>query len=79
MPTYKHKDYYGYINKIQEKALSNPEWFWSESDDASQVRQWLYNNGASSIIDDIHKNTPDEMKMKIPAFNIRQNYNQYAN
>lgn len=67
MPTYKHNDYYGYINKIQEKAISNPEWFWSESDDASQARQWLYNNGASSIINDIYKNTPDEMKMRIPA------------
>jgi len=67
MPTYKHNDYYGYINNIQEKAISNPEWFWSESDDASQARQWLYNNGASSIINDIYKNTPDEMKMSIPA------------
>lgn len=67
MPTYKHNDYYGYINNIQEKAISNPEWFWSESDDASQARQWLYNNGASSIVDDIYKNTPDEMKMRIPA------------
>ena len=23
--TYTHNDYYGYINKIQEKAISNPE------------------------------------------------------
>ena len=23
--TYKHNDYYGYINKIQEKAISNPQ------------------------------------------------------
>lgn len=67
MPTYTHNDYYGYINRIQEKAISNPEWFWSESPDASEARQWLYNNGASSIVDDIYKNTPDDMKMKIPA------------
>jgi len=67
MPTYKHNDYYGYINKIQEKGIANPEWFWSESPDASEARQWLYNNGASAIIDDIYKNTPEEMKMKIPA------------
>lgn len=67
MPTYKHNDYYGYINKIQEKGIANPEWFWSESPDASEARQWLYNNGASAIVDDIYKNTPEEMKMKIPA------------
>lgn len=67
MAKYKHNDYYGYINKVQERAISNPEWFWGETDDALQARDWLRNNGAQSIIDDIYKNTPDEMKMRIPT------------
>lgn len=29
---YKHNDYYGYINKIQEKAISNSDWFWSDAE-----------------------------------------------
>ena len=65
MPTYTHNDYYGYINKIQERAIRNPQWFWSDSPDASEARQWLYNNGATSIIENIHNNTPDEIKTTI--------------
>ena len=36
---YNHNDYYGYINRIQSMALSNPEWFWSNSADAVEARQ----------------------------------------
>lgn len=72
MPTYKHNDYYGYINKIQEKAIANPSWFWGNSPDASEVRQWLYNNGASTIVEDIYKNTPEEIQRKIPANYLSQ-------
>ena len=62
---YKHNDYYGYINKIQEKAISNPEWFWSDAEDASKTRQWLHDNNAGAIIDEIYDNTPDDIKKKI--------------
>lgn len=62
---YNHNDYYGYINKIQEKAISNPQWFWSDADDASEARQWLYNNGASDVVDNIYENTPEEIQKNI--------------
>ena len=62
---YKHNDYYGYINKIQEKAISNPEWFWSDAEDASKARQWLHDNNAGAIVDEIYDNTPDDIKKKI--------------
>jgi hypothetical protein len=39
MPTYKHNDYYRYIKYIQQKGISDPQWFWSDSEDASQARQ----------------------------------------
>lgn len=63
--TYKHNDYYGYINKIQEKAISNPQWFWSDATDASEARQWLYNNGASAVVDNIYENTPEDIQKTI--------------
>lgn len=63
--TYKHNDYYGYINKIQEKAISNPQWFWSDAEDASQARQWLYDNGASAVVDNIYENTPEDIQKTI--------------
>ncbi len=59
---YKHNDYYGHINRIQEYAIQHPEWFWSN--DAKAHRQWLYDNGASSIIDTIYEETPDNLKPK---------------
>lgn len=63
--TYKHNDYYSYINKIQEKAISNPQWFWSDATDASEARQWLYNNGARSVVDNIYDNTPEDVQKTI--------------
>lgn len=66
MPTYNHNDYYGYINKIEEKAISNPKWYWSQNDDASQARQWISQN-APEIHLEIYRNTPDDMKMKISS------------
>lgn len=75
--TYTHNDYYGYVNKIQEKAISNPEWFWSDAQDASEARQWLYNNNASSIVENIYNNTPEEFRSTINSkylpTNIQQN------
>ena len=62
---YKHNDYYGYINKIQEQAIKNPQWFWSNDLKATEARQWLYNNGASKIVDEIYENTPDSVKKNI--------------
>ena len=64
---YKHNDYYGYINKIQEQAIKNPQWFWSNDSKATEARQWLYNNGASKIVDEIYENTPDSIKKNIDS------------
>ena len=64
---YKHNDYYGYINKIQEQAIKNPQWFWSNDSKATEARQWLYNNGASKIVDEIYENTPDSVKKNIDS------------
>ena len=64
---YKHNDYYGYINKIQELAIKNPQWFWSNDSKATEARQWLYNNGASKIVDEIYENTPDSVKKNIDS------------
>ena len=64
---YKHNDYYGYINKIQEQAIKNPQWFWSDDPKASEARQWLYNNGASKIVDEIYENTPEDIKKNIDS------------
>lgn len=57
---YRVNDYYGHINKIQEYAIQHPEWFWSDA--AKDHRQWLHDNGASSIIDTIYEETPDNLK-----------------
>lgn len=78
---YKHNDYYGYINKIQSMALSNPEWFWGDSADAAEARQWLYDNNAEAIIDEIYDYTPEDIKKKIPYKKLTTNkaqevYNQ---
>lgn len=62
---YTHNDYYGYINKINEKAVANPEWFWSDAPDANEARQWLYDNGAGEMINAIYEETPKEIRDKI--------------
>lgn len=75
---YKHNDYYGYINKINEQAIKNPKWFWSDDPKASEARQWLYNNGASSIVDNIFENTPDEIKKTInPKYLPKKSGDEY--
>lgn len=63
MTRYNHNDFYGYINKLQEQAIKNPSWFWSDA--AFNERQWLRDHNASSIIDTIYENTPDEIKSTI--------------
>ena len=70
---YKHNDYYGYINKIQEQAIKNPQWFWSDDSKATEARQWLYNNGASKIVDEIYENTPDSVKKNIDSKKLSTN------
>lgn len=70
---YKHNDYYGYINKIQEQAIKNPQWFWSDDPKASEARQWLYNNGASKIVDEIYENTPEDIKKNIDSKKLSTN------
>lgn len=78
---YNHNDYYGYINKIQSKAISNPEWFWSDLADATEARQWLHDNNAGAIIDEIYDNTPENIRARIPYKKLTTNkaqevYNQ---
>lgn len=78
---YNHNDYYGYINKIQSKAISNPEWFWSDSADATEARQWLHDHNAGAIIDEIYDNTPENIRQKISYKKLTTNkaqevYNQ---
>lgn len=58
---------YAYINKLQEYAIQHPDWFWSDKEDASKARQYLYNNGASAIVDTIYENTPDSIKKNIDS------------
>ena len=70
---YKHNDYYGYINKIQEQAIKNPQWFWSDDPKASEARQRLYNNGASKIVDEIYENTPEDIKKNIDSKKLSTN------
>ena len=70
---YKHNDYYGYINKIHEQAIKNPQWFWSNDSKAAEARQWLYNNGASKIVDEIYENTPDSVKKNIDSKKLSTN------
>lgn len=70
---YKYNDYYGYINKIQSKAISNPEWFWSDSADATEARQWLHDHNAGAIIDEIYDNTPENIRTKIPYKKLTTN------
>lgn len=81
MGVYKHNDYYGYINKIQEKAISDPEWFWGDSDDAKTAREWLHNNKASAVIDNIYENTPEDIQKKLsykklPTSTAQKKYNK---
>lgn len=78
---YNHNDYYGYINKIEEMAIGNPEWFWSNSKDAIEARQWLHDNGAGAIIDEIYDYTPEDIKKTISYKKLTTNkaqevYNQ---
>ena len=70
---YKYNDYYGYINKIQSKAILNPEWFWSDSADATEARQWLHDHNAGAIIDEIYDNTPENIQKKIPYKKLTTN------
>ena len=70
---YNHNDYYGYINKIQSKAISNPEWFWSDSTDATEARQWLHDHNAGAIIDEIYDNTPENIRARIPYKKLTTN------
>ena len=78
---YNYNDYYGYISKIKSKAISNPEWFWSDSSDATEARQWLHDHNAGAIIDEIYDNTPESIRAKIPYRKLTTNkaqevYNQ---
>lgn len=78
---YNHNDYYRYINKIKEMAIGNPEWFWSNSKDATEARQWLHDNGAGAIIDEIYDYTPEDIKKTISYKKLTTNkaqevYNQ---
>lgn len=65
MKKYNSNKYYRYINDIQEYGIRNPEWFWSDLPKAREAREWLYNNNANDIIEEIYKYTPDTIKSTI--------------
>lgn len=57
------------------------EWFWSDSADATEARQWLHDNNAEAIIDEIYDNTPESIRVRIPYRKLTTNkaqevYNQ---
>lgn len=52
-----------YIKKIIDYAQNNPSLFWSDA--GKQTRLWLYNNGYSSVMKEIYKNTPKEIRKTI--------------
>lgn len=54
-----------YINNLKAYAIQNPDWFWSDADDASNARQYLYGIGGGGIVDEIYQETPDNIKKKI--------------
>lgn len=54
-----------YINDLKAYAIQNPDWFWSDADDASSARQYLYGIGGGGIVDEIYQETPDDIKKTI--------------
>lgn len=57
--------YYGYIQKLQNYFVDNPEGFWADNEKASAVRQWLYKN-APRFMEYAYDNTPDYIRSAIP-------------
>lgn len=60
------KEHYDYINKVQERALKDPNWFWN-TDEGTTARQWLYDNGATSIVENIYNYTPENIQKTIDS------------
>lgn len=56
------------LNKAYERAITNPEWFWSDAEDATAWRQLFHQNAngdRGAIIRDIYANTPEEIRQRI--------------
>lgn len=69
------------INSVIEKAILNPEWFWGDSADAARWRQ-LFAKGTpdgkggtnyGAILEDIWRETPDNIKSKIDPKKLPEN------
>ena len=65
-PDGKNKDYNYINNQLTPYFYNNPQGFWADTPEASNVRQWLYNNYPQQI-EEYYANTPEEIKNKIPA------------
>ena len=77
-----------YLNEVTTKAYSNPEWFWSDAEDANAARDYMYkltNNGKSvglDFIKDVYDNytSPELQKSiaykKLPTSIQQERYNQ---
>ena len=78
------KGIYTQISELQSRAISNPEWFWGDSQDARDARAFFYQNwkkpeeatAMKSIIDNIYSETPREIKNKIDAKKLPQHIQQ---
>ena len=59
------KEQLKYFNNINSYAIRHPEWFWGDSKEAANARQYLYLNNAEDLISDIYNNTPEEIRSSI--------------
>lgn len=55
-----------YVNYVNERAIRDPQWFWGDSPDANEAREFLYNlKGGVDLINEIFDNTPPEIQKTI--------------
>lgn len=85
IPKFKSKEaFQSAISEVEANAISNPEWFWGDSEDAAGWRQLLQQKwknpeeaaGMKAILDNIYFSTPREIKNKIDAKKLPQHIQQ---
>lgn len=55
-----------YVNYVNERAIRDPKWFWGDTEDAQQAREFLYNlKDGVNLINEIYDNTPPEIQKTI--------------